>query len=57
MRVVMNAKTRLYEKGGHTFYNVTETKIDYELTGLKLRLNNLFDGLKALGEENICVIL
>lgn len=46
----MYTKTKLYEKHNHVFYNVTETKIDYNLTGLKLKLDNLFDGLKSLGK-------
>lgn len=50
MNIVMLTKTHLYEKGGHVFYNVTSTKIDYTIDGLKLRLDNLFDGVKVLGE-------
>lgn len=53
MNIVMNTKTHLYEKGGHVFYNVTSTKIDYTIDGLKLRLDNLFEGVKVLG-ESIC---
>lgn len=50
MNIVMATKTHLYEKGGHVFYNVTSTKIDYTISGLKLRLDNLFEGVKVLGE-------
>lgn len=50
MNIVMITKTHLYEKGGHVFYNVTSTKIDYTIDGLKLRLDNLFEGVKVLGE-------
>lgn len=47
----MITKTHLYEKGGHVFYNVTSTKIDYTIDGLKLRLDNLFEGVKVLGKK------
>lgn len=50
MDVLMSTKTKLYENGGHVFYNVTSTKVAYTIQGLKLRLNNLFEGVKALGK-------
>lgn len=50
MNIVMSTKTHLYEKGGHVFYNVTSVKIDYTIDGLKLRLDNLFEGVKVLGK-------
>lgn len=50
MDIVMKTKTHLYEKSGHVFYNVTSTKVDYTLSGLKLRLDNLFEGVKVLGK-------
>lgn len=46
----MSTKTKLYENDGHVFYNVTSTKVAYKIQGLKLRLNNLFEGVKALGK-------
>lgn len=46
----MRTKVHLYENFGHVFYNVTETKVDYKISGMKLRLENLFDGVKALGK-------
>lgn len=49
MDVLMSTKTKLYENGGHVFYNVTATKVAYTIQGLRLRLNNLFEGVKALG--------
>lgn len=49
MDIKMITKTYLYEKHGHVFYNVTSTKVDYTLSGLKVRLDNLFDGVKSLG--------
>lgn len=48
----MFTKTHLYEKHGHVFYNVTGTKVDYKISGMKLRLDNLFDGVKVLGKLN-----
>lgn len=49
MDIILVTKTHLYEKDGHVFYNITGTNVDYTLTGLKVRLDNLFDGVKALG--------
>lgn len=46
----MRTKVHLYENHGHVFYNVTETHVEYKISGMKLRLENLFDGVKALGE-------
>lgn len=50
MDILLKTKTHLYEKGGHIFYNVTHTKVDYTISGLTLRLDNLFDGVPALGK-------
>lgn len=50
MDIRMFTKVHLYENHGHVFYNVTETKVEYKISGMKLRLDNLFDGVKALGE-------
>lgn len=49
MDITLRTKTHLYEKDNHVFYNITGTSIDYTLDGLKLRLDNLFDGVKVLG--------
>lgn len=49
MGIILKTKTHLYEKYGHIFYNITDTRVDYTLDGLKLRLDNLFDGVKVLG--------
>lgn len=49
----MKTKTHLYEKSGHVFYNVTSTKVDYTLSGLRLRLDNLFEGVKVLGKYKL----
>lgn len=50
MDIMMETKTHLYEKHGHVFYNITQTKVEYKISGMKLRLDNLFEGVKALGE-------
>lgn len=50
MTVIMNSKTRLYEKGGFTFYNVTDCRVDFKIDGLKSYFSNLFNGNKQLGE-------
>lgn len=52
MDITLKTKTHLYEKNGHVFYNITGTQVDYTLDGLKLRLDNLFDGVKVLGMYN-----
>lgn len=49
MNITLKTKTHLYEKDGHVFYNITGTDVDYTLSGLKVRLENLFDGVKVLG--------
>ncbi|XP_065362563.1 circadian clock-controlled protein daywake [Calliphora vicina] len=51
MTVVMHTKTRLYEKGGFTFYNVTSTHVDFKLEGLKSYFSNLFNGQKQLEDS------
>lgn len=50
MNITLKTMTHLYEKDGHVFYNITGTQVDYTLSGLKLRLDNLFDGVKVLGK-------
>lgn len=50
MTVIMHSKTRLYEKGGFTFYNVTNCRVDFKIDGLKSYFSNLFNGNKQLGE-------
>lgn len=49
MGITLKTKTHLYEKNGHIFYNITGTNVDYTISGLKLKLDNLFDGVKVLG--------
>lgn len=50
MTVTMHTKTRLYSKGGFTFYNVTNCRVDFKMDGLKSYFSNLFNGNKQLGE-------
>lgn len=47
----MYTKTRLYEKGDFTFYNVTNVRVDFKLDGLKSHFSNLFNGNKALEDS------
>lgn len=50
MTVTMHTKTRLYSKGGFTFYNVTNCRVDFKMDGLKSYFSNLFNGNKQLGK-------
>lgn len=52
MTITMRTKTRLVERDNLVFYNVTAVKVDYDLTGLRLRFDNLFEGVQALGKCN-----
>lgn len=49
MDIRMHTKTKLYQKDNHIYYNVTHTKVQYTISGLRLRLDNLFEGVKLLG--------
>ncbi|XP_055676969.1 protein takeout-like [Lutzomyia longipalpis] len=51
MNIYMHTKTRLIERDGFTFYNVTGTRVEYDISGLRLRFDNLFDGVKALEDS------
>ncbi|XP_012155709.1 circadian clock-controlled protein isoform X2 [Ceratitis capitata] len=51
MTVIMHSKTRLYEKGGFTFYNVTNCRVDFKIDGLKSYFSNLFNGNKQLEDS------
>ncbi|XP_039966865.1 circadian clock-controlled protein daywake [Bactrocera tryoni] len=51
MTVIMNSKTQLYEKGGFTFYNVTDCRVDFKIDGLKSYFSNLFNGNKQLEDS------
>lgn len=51
----MSTKTHIYENYGHVFYNITDTKVDYKISGMKLRLDNLFEGVKVLGKFTLYI--
>ncbi|KAH8419556.1 hypothetical protein KR222_005777, partial [Zaprionus bogoriensis] len=51
MTVTMHTKTRLYAKGGFTFYNVTNCRVDFKMDGLKSYFSNLFNGNKQLEDS------
>ncbi|EDW14527.1 circadian clock-controlled protein daywake [Drosophila mojavensis] len=42
--ILLNAKTRLYEKGGYTFYNVTDVSVKLKVGHVRTYLGNLFNG-------------
>ncbi|XP_067619302.1 protein takeout [Eurosta solidaginis] len=44
LNILMRTKTRLYEKGGFTFYNVTKIRIDLNPGGVKTNFENIFNG-------------
>ncbi|XP_062701149.1 protein takeout isoform X4 [Aedes albopictus] len=51
MDIIMKTTTSLYERDNHVFYNVTATKVDYTISGLKLHMGNLFEGVKVLEDS------
>ncbi|GAB0090478.1 uncharacterized protein DMENIID0001_052140 [Sergentomyia squamirostris] len=51
MNIRMHTKTKLIERDSYVFYNVTGTKVEYDISGLRLRFDNLFDGVKALEDS------
>lgn len=40
----MRTKTKLIEKGGFTFYNVTSVKVDLDISKLRTQFDDLFGG-------------
>ncbi|EDW81393.1 uncharacterized protein Dwil_GK11046 [Drosophila willistoni] len=44
MDILMLTKTRLYEKGGFTFYNLTSLRVHLNMTRVRTQLDNLFNG-------------
>lgn len=42
---------KISEHGGYKFFNLTNIHVKFDIEGLKMRLNNLFNGVKALGER------
>ncbi|KAJ2950151.1 hypothetical protein O0L34_g11503 [Tuta absoluta] len=51
MTIEMLSDVKLYDKDGFTFFNVTAAHVKYSIGGLKLRMNNLFDGIKSLEDS------
>ncbi|KAI8037713.1 hypothetical protein M5D96_009213 [Drosophila gunungcola] len=55
MTVTMHTKTRLYSKGGFTFYNVTSLHVDFKMDGLNT--NKFFnDNWRMLADALYTVI-
>ncbi|EDW81390.2 uncharacterized protein Dwil_GK11048 [Drosophila willistoni] len=44
LNILVNVKTRLYEKGGFTFYNVTDVRVQLDVGKVRTNLENLFNG-------------
>ncbi|KAL4702242.1 hypothetical protein ACJJTC_005781 [Scirpophaga incertulas] len=51
MTIDIVSDVKLYEKEGFVFFNVTAAHVKYNIGGLKLRMNNLFDGIESLEES------
>lgn len=49
--IVSDVKT--YDRDGFVFFNVTAAHVKYNIGGMKLRMNNLFDGIKSLGKLDL----
>ncbi|KAG4080260.1 hypothetical protein HA402_010752 [Bradysia odoriphaga] len=49
--IKIHADAKVYEKFGHIFYNITKADIDFTMSGLRLQLDNLFNGITLL-EDN-----
>ncbi|KAI8422678.1 hypothetical protein MSG28_006449 [Choristoneura fumiferana] len=47
--IVSDVKT--YDRDGFVFFNVTAAHVKYNIGGMKLRMNNLFDGIKSLEDS------
>lgn len=47
--IVSDVKT--YDKDGFVFFNVTAAHVKYNIGGMSLRMNNLFDGIKSLEDS------
>lgn len=50
MTIDIVSNVKLYNKDGFVFFNVTAAHVKYTIGGLKLRMNNLFDGISSLGK-------
>lgn len=51
MKIKLRTLSNLYQNDGYTFYNVTSTRITFTVSGLKLRIENLFNGARELEES------
>ncbi|XP_072938877.1 circadian clock-controlled protein daywake-like [Epargyreus clarus] len=51
MTIDIVSDVKLYDKDGFVFFNVTAAHVKYAIGGLKLRMNNLFDGIKSLEDS------
>lgn len=49
MTIDIVSEVKLYSKDDITFFNVTSAHVKYNIGGLRLRMNNLFDGIESLG--------
>ncbi|XP_037036905.1 protein takeout-like [Bradysia coprophila] len=49
--IKIHADAKVYEKFGHLFYNITKAQIDFTMSGLRLQLDNLFNGIKLLEDS------
>lgn len=45
-------EVHISQRDGHNFFNLTNIYVKFDIEGLKMRLNNLFNGVKALGESS-----
>ncbi|RVE52967.1 hypothetical protein evm_002444 [Chilo suppressalis] len=51
MTIDIFSDVKLYDKDGLIFFNVTAARVKYAIGGLKLRMNNLFDGINSLEDS------
>lgn len=51
MTIDIVSEVKLYSKDDITFFNVTTAHVKYNIGGLRLRMNNLFDGIESLGKS------
>ncbi|XP_045494943.1 circadian clock-controlled protein daywake-like [Colias croceus] len=51
MTIDIVSDVKLYDKGGFTFFNVTQVHVKYNIGLLKLYMHNLFDGISSLEES------
>lgn len=49
--ILVTTKFRINEKFGHAFFDVSEANVNFNMTGLKLQLDDIFYGIKFLGES------